>query len=67
MPGTLLQREWKGRIILVEVLKNGFRYDGQHYPSLSAIAVVVTGIRWDGLAFFGLIGKSRKERPHADR
>jgi hypothetical protein len=54
LPGTLLSRKWKGRTLLVEVLAKGFRYETRHYPSLSAIAVAVTGTRWNGLAFFGL-------------
>ena len=67
LPGTLLKREWKGRTILVEVLAEGFRFENQPYSSLSAIAVAVTGTRWNGLAFFGLTttGKNRKERQHA--
>jgi Protein of unknown function (DUF2924) len=64
LPGTLLSRKWKGRTILVEVLHDGFRYDNRHYPSLSAIAVAVTGTRWNGLAFFGLAG-NRKEPARA--
>lgn len=54
IPGTLLNRNWKGRNILVEVLAKGFRYETRHYSSLSAIALEVTGTRWNGLAFFGL-------------
>jgi hypothetical protein len=54
LPGSLLSRKWKGRTILVEVLAKGFRYENQQYTSLSAIAVAVTGTRWNGLAFFGL-------------
>lgn len=60
MPGTLLSRKWKDRTIQVEVLDRGFRYDNRRYSSLSAIALAVTGTRWNGLAFFGLAGK-RKE------
>ncbi len=70
LPGTLLSRKWKGRTILVEVLAKGFRYENRHYLSLSAIAVAVTGTRWNGLAFFGLTwptGGERKERPHAEK
>ncbi len=70
LPGTLLSRKWKGRTILVEVLAKGFRYENRHFPSLSAIAVAVTGTRWNGLAFFGLTrpaGGERKERPHAKK
>jgi Protein of unknown function (DUF2924) len=66
LPGAVLSRKWKGRTILVEVLVKGFRYENQHYPSLSAIAVAVTGTRWNGLAFFGLARLvGRKERTHA--
>jgi hypothetical protein len=66
LPGALLSRRWKGRTILVEVLAKGFRYENQHYTSLSAIAVAVTGTRWNGLAFFGLTRPvGRKERNHA--
>jgi len=62
LPGTLLKRQWKGRTILVEVLADGFRFDNRRYPSLSAVALAATGTRWNGLAFFGLIGKGRKEQ-----
>ncbi len=66
LPGTLLQRQWKGRTILVEVLPEGFRFENQCYPSLSAVALGATGTRWNGLAFFGLTGKGRKEQRHAE-
>ena len=68
LPGTLLSRKWKGRSILVEVLEKGFRYENRHYPSLSAIAVAVTGTRWNGLAFFGLTRPAEpKERTRAPK
>ena len=70
LPGALLSRKWKERTILVEVLAEGFRYENRHYPSLSAIAVAVTGTRWNGLAFFGLtrpVSGERKERRHAKK
>ena len=70
LPGTLLSREWKGRTILVEVLAKGFRYENRPYSSLSAIAVAITGTRWNGLAFFGLTnaaGGPRKERSRAEK
>ena len=66
LPGTLLTREWKGRTLLVEVLRDGFRFEQQSYPSLSAVALAATGTRWNGLAFFGLTGKGRKEQSHAE-
>ena len=68
LPGAMLSRKWKGRTILVEVLAAGFRYENRHYSSLSAVAIAVTGTRWNGLAFFGLTrpaGGERKERSRA--
>jgi hypothetical protein len=70
LPGVLLSRKWKGRTILVEVMAKGFRYENRPYASLSAIAVAVTGTRWNGLAFFGLTrpaGGQRKERFRAEK
>ena len=61
LPGTLLRRKWKGRTLLVEVLAKGFRYENQNYSSLSAVAMAITGTRWNGLAFFGLRGPGKKE------
>ena len=60
MVGTMLRRNWKGRTILVEVLANGFRYENRHFPSLSNIALEVTGTRWNGFSFFGLMRKTGK-------
>ena len=69
LPGTLLTRKWKGRTVLVEVLAKGFRYENRQYSSLSAIATAITGTRWNGLAFFGLIRpvRRRKEQPRAKK
>ena len=58
LPGVVLSRKWKGRTVLVEVLAKGFRYQSLYYPSLSAVALAVTGTRWNGLAFFGLTRKA---------
>jgi hypothetical protein len=60
MAGTVLRRSWKGRTILVEVLPKGFRYENRQYPSLSNIAFEITGTRWNGFAFFGLMRKAGK-------
>ena len=53
-PGTRLSREWCGRQYEVEVLAEGFRYDGRIHRSLSEVARSITGTRWNGLRFFGL-------------
>ncbi len=68
LPGVVLSRKWKGRTILVDVLADGFRCENRHYSSLSAIAVAITGTRWNGIAFFGLTrstGGKQKEQRHA--
>ena len=55
--GARLVREWNGRTHTVTVEEDGFSYTGQHYRSLSAIARDITGARWSGPRFFGLISK----------
>lgn len=52
--GARLSREWQGRLHEVDVLVNGYRYNGRDYRSLSHIAREITGTRWNGLRFFGL-------------
>jgi len=58
-PGSAIIRQYKGRTIHVVVLENseGFEYDGERYPSLSAIAKKVTGSHMNGFRFFRLGGK----------
>ena len=58
-PGTVLQREWHGQQIRVEVLPDGFAWNGNRYGSVSAVARAVTGSRWNGRLFFGLTGRKR--------
>jgi len=53
-PGSCLEREYKGRRIIVRVLVDGFEFDGRAYRSLSAIAREVTGTKWNGFAFFNM-------------
>ena len=60
-PGTMLAREWNGRMHRVAVLANGFAWTGKTYPSLSKIALAITGTRWNGPRFFGLRDKPAKE------
>ena len=52
-PGSILRREFKGQIVVVQVLEQGFQYQDRFYKSLSAIARQVTGTHWNGYAFFG--------------
>ncbi|MBW7835359.1 MAG: DUF2924 domain-containing protein [Sphingomonadales bacterium] len=58
-PGTRLMREWRGVVHVVDRTENGFMWNGKVHRSLSAIARAITGVRWNGLAFFGL--RRRKE------
>jgi hypothetical protein len=53
-PGSVIRREYKGRVIVVRVLPRGFEYEGEVYRSLTAIAQQVTGAHWNGVSFFGL-------------
>jgi len=53
-PGTVLQREWRGKQIRVHVTANGFEWDGREFGSLSAVATAITGAKWNGRLFFGL-------------
>jgi hypothetical protein len=50
--GTILTRNYKGRVLQVQVLRNGFEYEGQVYRSLSAVAKAVTGSHCNGYLFF---------------
>jgi hypothetical protein len=59
-PGTMLAREWNGRMHRVAVLVGGFAWNGKTYPSLSKIALAITGTRWNGPRFFGLRDKASK-------
>jgi hypothetical protein len=52
-PGSILRREFKGQIVVVQVLEQGFQYQDRFYRSLSAIARQVTGTHWNGYSFFG--------------
>jgi hypothetical protein len=59
-PGTVLGREWNGRMQRVAVLADGFAWNGKTYPSLSKTAFAITGTRWNGPKFFGLRDKPSK-------
>ena len=59
-PGAVLVREWKGKSHRITVLEDGFAFEGKSYDSLSEIARMITGTRWNGPRFFGL-------RPYKDQ
>ncbi|UVK55383.1 DUF2924 domain-containing protein [Mesorhizobium sp. AR02] len=52
--GARLIRDWNGRTNVVDVVKDGFLFEGTKYRSLSAIARKITGAHWSGPRFFGL-------------
>ena len=54
LPGTVLNRRYKGRDLEVHVRHHGFELDGTLYPSLSALAKAVTGSHCNGVHFFRL-------------
>ncbi len=54
-PGARLIREWNGVTHVVEVIEGGFIWNGERHRSLSAIARAITGARWSGPRFFGLL------------
>jgi hypothetical protein len=62
-PGTLLGRDWNGRMHRVAVLAEGFAWNGKTYASLSQVAFAITGTRWNGPRFFGLRDKVSKKVP----
>ena len=54
-PGNRLVRRWRGRTYVVEATETGLSYDGAIFGSLSEIATKITGTRWSGPKFFGLV------------
>ena len=54
IPGTVITREYKGKLIEVKVLEEGFEYDGKIYRSLTNIVKKITGSVWNGFNFFYL-------------
>jgi hypothetical protein len=73
-PGAVLTREWQGRIERVMTVEGGFAWNGKIYPSLSAVALAITGVKWSGHRFFfGAKGRgggsdgSRRQSPKPPR
>jgi hypothetical protein len=56
-PGTILRRPYKGLLLQVQVLDDGFAFAGTVYPSLSAVAKAITGSHCNGFLFFRLTTK----------
>ena len=60
-PGTILTRPYKGQQLHVQILHDGFAYAGRVYPSLSAVAKVITGTHTNGYHFFRNTLNNHKE------
>jgi len=58
-PGTVITRKYKGTVVQVKVLAEGFEYAGEVYRTLSAVAKAITSSHCNGFAFFRLTGKER--------
>jgi len=54
--GNRLIREWNGRRHVVDVLPEGYLWNGRTWRSLSALAKEITGTKWSGPRFFGVAG-----------
>ena len=60
--GSRLLREWHGTTHEVIVTDKGFVWEGRTYKSLSAVAQAISGAKWNGPRFFGLI--KERDRTH---
>lgn len=65
--GSVIVREYQGKAQEVLVVPGGFCWEGRVYPSLSTIALKITGTNWNGPRFFGLRGdEETKQSPDAE-
>jgi hypothetical protein len=55
--GSVLARKYRGQVLQVRIIANGFEFEGTVYPSLSAVAKAITGGHCNGYFFFGLARK----------
>jgi hypothetical protein len=65
-PGTRLIRQWRAQRHEVTVLETGYAYRGSRYPSLSAIARLISGTHCSGPRFFGLTSSLTAKARAAD-
>lgn len=59
--GTVLLREWHGTQHQVIVREDDIVFQGKSYKSLSEVAYRITGTKWSGPRFFGLV-TNRQEK-----
>lgn len=60
-PGDQLIRIYKRRMIEVEVTENGYKWNGEVYPTLTHISWKAAGYQISGNTFFGLPSKPRNK------
>lgn len=54
LPGSILEKKYKGNLVVVKVLEHGFEYNNKYFKTLSAVACAITGQHLSGYYFFGL-------------
>lgn len=52
--GVHITKEWRGQTYEIDRIDSGYRWQGEVYPSLSALALAITGVKRNGPRFFGL-------------
>ena len=57
-PGQVIERHYKGKLLIVLVMTDGFEFEGERYKSLTAVARAITGSHCNGFHFFQL-GQSK--------
>ena len=62
MPGGVIVKQFRGDTLVVKVTDLGFEYSNRRYTSLSAIALEITGTKWNGYLFFGLTKEATRGR-----
>jgi hypothetical protein len=58
-PGTRLVRQWREATYEVIILSDSVLLDGVHLSSLTEAAYKITGAKWSGPRFFGLVKRGR--------
>jgi hypothetical protein len=60
-PGTVISKTYKGSELRVTVRDDGYEFEGEMFPSLTAVAKHVTGCKSiNGKLFFGLTQRNRR-------
>ena len=56
-----IRRTYKGRELVVDVTEGGFRFEGETFTSLSALAKSIVGYGISGPQFFRTAGKPQED------